>query len=258
MSGIWEKSGERTVSRREALLAMGTGVFALGSIASPVFASEGEGGAPVVFADSLAYAVDSNAGGLDSLPGAWREIYREEHNRHGLTVVAGDDGGLVMTTSYYQVCLSSELTSRVQSYCYGEDMIARRSCAAASETDASDWDYLCHDLYLYLGGDPYDGNGMGVYLRKYGRLNDPGNHAGEPGPYGASVHQQCVAWDLGEAAIGSGWHVIAYVISDIWKSAQSEEEAIASVRNLASCVALRGSSSEPPLIPDDIEPVFGG
>ena len=155
-----------------------------------------------------------------------------------------DDGGMRLETPYYTVDIPASSASGI-SYRYADKYLATVSGKDKLANDPETWRVVGQTLTILKDGD--SSGAIMIYLNKAGEKTT------EPVELvpGQSVR------DLGEAAVGNGWHVIISAFSDPAVEG-SFKEAEQRLDEAAEWVSLSGMSSEPPTVPDDIEPIVGG
>ena len=183
-------------------------------------------------------AAEQEAGGAELIWGSWKT----DADRTGVTVFHGQDGSLRIVTSYYEVDLPAEFAARGVSFCYDDDISANAWDSERAD-DHDTWRYLAGHLQITTD----DRFTWGVLLSRHGSALPE-----DPFPY---VPHQIVR-DLGEAAVGGGWHVVAYAFGPAQTGWQ--EVAQGHLDEVSPWVIAHGSSSEAPQVPDDLVPIMGG
>ncbi len=186
-------------------------------------------------------AAGQEAGGADLIWGSWKT----DADRTGVTVFHGQNGSLRIVTSYYEVDLPAEFVERGVSFCY-DDEISANAWDSRRADDTDTWRYLAGHLQITTD----DQFTWGVLLSRNGTALPE-----DPFPY---VPFQVVR-DLGEAAVGGGWRVVAYAFPFPDEATTGwEDVANGHLDEVSPWVVARGSSSEAPQVPDDLVPIMGG
>ena len=189
----------------------------------------------------------ASAGEITTVTGsvttAWREVLGPATDRQGVSMATLEDGSLEVVCPYFSLVLAADAAESLTAFCFDETFTALGGDYERRD-DPSTWRIACQDLYLEVGGQR-----MGVYL----------NRLGEGGVYGDNDWMGVGIDDryLGDASVGGGWRVVAYVTYDPAKEGDLQR-AEAALDMLDQTVELRGSSAKAPVVPDDLVPVFGG
>lgn len=240
--GSYHESGRMSVTGMACRAgALALALLLVGPATTLAGATDGAGAAIAGTAGASAAADGQDAGGAERIWGSWKT----QADRTGVTVFHGQDGSLRIVTSYYEVDLPAEFVARGVSFCYDDTVDARAEDSGRAE-DRDTWRYAAAHLQVTTD----DHLTWGVLLSKNGsELPD------EAFPY--VPHQQ--VRDLGEAAVGGGWHVVAYAFPFPDEVATGwEEVAQGNLDKVCPWVVARGSSSEAPEIPNDLAPTMGG
>lgn len=206
----------------------------------------GERGHVAKTSSASSSAVDASRSGAETPRGDWKVA----GVRRGVTAFAGNNGAVRLVTSYFSADVPGEFMDG-SSWRYDEDVAAYGEADADGRPnmDQSTWSVCGADLFV-AAPDGGAGRSFGVCVARVGDDSN-GTIGGGPGQ---------VTLDLGEAAVGGGWHVYAYAWVDFGAGENMEDHkpTDAFLDQVSSWVTTSGSWDRPPEMPSDVVPKVGG